>query len=77
MIQRRDQPGTGESEPRGIVSASGLAAAITSPAMIVVLWLGVFIHAIALMAQLPARATSFSSGSGNALPSSRKRLVMG
>jgi Glycosyltransferase family 87 len=59
MIQRRDQPGTGESEPRGIVSAGGLAAAITSPAMIVVLWLGVFIHAIALMAQLPARATSF------------------
>lgn len=43
---------------RGITGA-GLAATLTRPHMVVILWLGVLIHSIVLSHQLPSRANRF------------------
>ena len=46
------------AQSRGITGA-GLAATLTRPHMVVILWLGVLFHSIALSQQLPARVNRF------------------
>ena len=41
------------------ISGAGLAATLTRPHMVVILWLGVIFHSLALLHQLPARANHF------------------
>jgi Glycosyltransferase family 87 len=43
----------------GGISGAGLAATLTRPHMVVVLWLGVIFHSLALLHQLPSRANHF------------------
>ena len=43
---------------RGITGA-GLAATLTRPHMVVIIWLGVIFHSMALIHQLPSRITQF------------------
>ena len=46
-------------EGSGGITGAGLAATLTRPAMVVILWLGVIFHSLALLHQLPSRADHF------------------